>query len=210
MTYWPAPTARIRCAGPGRHTRAEAEHDYRRALRRAIGKDADQVIRALFDRTSRRANLADARWIWIEGRPARVEQWEEQLTTDDNMWQYLNSGKIRLRFPGPWLLGATQHTKDLSGPARGTRETAVMDRDELFVRLQRGDTLQQIQAWLSACRTAPQPRTVAVPLLCPKKDQRASGKQPALLTRLLRAQSQKDAAAGASCRASTASPRSRR
>ena len=45
MTYWPAPTARIRCAGPGRHTRAEAEHDYGRALRRAIGKDADQVIR---------------------------------------------------------------------------------------------------------------------------------------------------------------------
>ena len=74
--------------------------------------------------------------------------------------------------------------EDLSGPARGTRETAVMDRDELFVRLRRGDTLQQMQTWLSACRTAPQPRAVAVPLLGPKKDQKASGAAAGLSTHL--------------------------
>ena len=153
--YWPAPKARIRCAGPGRHTREAAEHDYRRALRRSGGKDAVSDIRALFERIWRRAHLADARWSWLEGRSARIEQWEEQLTTDDNMWLYANSGKIRLRFPGPRLLGAKQHTKDLSGPARGTRETAMMDRDELFMRIRRGDTLQQLQSWLNACRTAP-------------------------------------------------------
>ena len=208
---------------PWRPTRAAAEKDYRRARRRVAQKsreDAKAEIAALFARLRQRARQADARRSWLEGRPARVALWEDQLRREPDMWLAETRGCVYVRLIGPRASGAGDGSEGrLIGPMRPTREAAVQDRTNALARLRRGDTLEDIAAFLAACgvgrgrkvhdRSAASGRGQSAPaapkLLAPRAKDQSSRKQSALLARLLKERGQ-SADAGEGLSSSAGSP----